>query len=52
MMEGDVNEATAYTKYEWDCPECSEVNSCESDPSGETLECDDCGEPCYIGETR
>jgi ribosomal protein S27E len=45
-------EAVAYTKYEWDCPECGEVNATEFDPAGEVVECGDCGRSIRITETR
>lgn len=45
-------EAVAYTRWEWDCPECDEVNTEEHDPTGATVECADCGSPVLITETR
>jgi len=47
-----VEEAIAYTRYEWDCPECGETNSgLESDPAGTVQECDFCDAPIKIRET-
>lgn len=51
-MPDDELETVAYAKYEWDCPECSEVNEEESDPAGDTLECGDCHASVRIRETR
>jgi len=45
-------EAVAYSRYEWDCPACQEVNTEDHDPSGETIECGDCGSPVRITEAR
>lgn len=41
----------AYTRYEWDCGECGEVHEVDHDPTGETIECSDCGTKNYIQMT-
>lgn len=51
-MDEEELEAVAYAKYEWDCPECTAVNSEDHDPSGETVRCGDCGVDVRITETR
>lgn len=53
-MSADDDELStvAYTRFEWDCPGCNAINSCESDPSGETVECEDCGAEVRIEGTR
>lgn len=51
-MDEDELEAVAHARWEWDCPDCSEVNTEEHDPTGETVECADCGSPVRITESR
>ncbi|MCY1718472.1 hypothetical protein OVA26_16170 [Microbacterium sp. SL62] len=50
--EADTHEAIAYTRYEWDCPVCSEVNEVDHDPQSETVSCGDCRTTVLIRETR
>lgn len=52
MSDEEMLEAVAHTRYEWDCPECQQVNTEESDPAGDTVQCSDCGIDVHITETR
>lgn len=52
MSDKPQETVLAYTRYEWDCPWCSEVNTEESDPAGEVVECDGCSERTLVSETR
>lgn len=47
-----IYEQPAYTRYAVDCPECGEVLDLESDPAGETVECDVCEAAIRVIETR
>lgn len=43
----------AYTRYEWDCQACGFPNDArETDPAGETVECEHCHAANYVMETR
>lgn len=53
-MSEDTPEAAVYLWYVWDCPECGETQEAEPpdvDPSGETLECRDCGRDILIASS-
>jgi hypothetical protein len=45
-------EANAFTRYQWDCPACGDVNDVETDPAGGIDECGECGALVRIVETR
>lgn len=51
-MDEEELEAVAHTRWEWDCPVCNEVNAEEHDPTGESVECADCGCTVRITESR
>lgn len=42
MDDEEELEASAWARYEWDCPACFETNQVDHDPQGETLECEEC----------
>jgi hypothetical protein len=43
MRDDPRTEVIAYSYYEWDCPLCDAVTREDSDPSGDDVECIDCG---------
>lgn len=45
----DLPEVVAYTKYEWDCPECQYDN--RSEMIGTEEECEGCGARVRIRDT-
>lgn len=51
-MDEEADEAIAYMRAEWDCPLCATTNEEDHDPSGETLECEECGAKVRIQEMR
>ncbi len=44
-------ETNAYATYEWDCGECGGTHSVDHDPTGETIECPECGVRNHIQMT-
>ena len=47
-----VDEAIAWTRYEWDCPVCGDANTgLEADPTGTVQQCDYCDSAIRIRET-
>lgn len=53
-MSDDLPEATAYARYEFDCPECSETSQADpwdTDPAGSVQRCEECGAEVSISKT-
>lgn len=52
MDDGELEQITVWTAYQWDCPGCEADNTVDHDPSGETLACEVCGDEFEVAGVR